>query len=199
LKAALFHHLLMSTEIPTIEHCAALLWEHRGMMPHAFERDMARQMWDEARHAQACLDRLRDLGHAPGDFPIDLMLWRMTRGRSLSLRLVLHQRIGEWLGLDAAVWWSERFEAEGDPVSAALLRFVARDEHLHVAFGNKWLRAIENSDAAVDRIQLEAEAIRENVGAGVNRSTPFPLNIRSCQETGFTAAEVARLLKERGS
>jgi uncharacterized ferritin-like protein (DUF455 family) len=197
LTAALLHHLLMSTEVPTIEHCAALIFDDGPRMPWRFTEDMARQCWDEARHAEACLTRLSELGHNLGDFPIELMLWKMTNGQPLPLRLAIHQRIGEWLGLDAALWWSDRLEREGDTITADMLRFVAQDEHLHVAFGNRWIRTLLSGDKAVEDVHRQAEAIRLKHGAGINIDAPFPIHVDICSEVGFSAREVDCLAKER--
>ena len=197
LKAALLHYLLMSTEIPTIEHCAALIWDHAQETPWEFVEDMSRQCWDEARHAQACILGLKELGHRPGDFPIEISLWRMTLHKPLALRLAIHQRLGEWLGLDAALWWATRLEGSGDTATADMFRFIANDERSHVAFGNKWLRFLLQTDAAIRLIHEEAEAVRASCGAGTNRTAPFPINVEECTAVGFSPSEVGQLTQER--
>lgn len=199
LTAALLHYMLMGTEIPTIEHCAALIWDYGTQLSWDFVQDMTRQIWDECRHAQACLDRLEEMGHRLGDFPIEMMLWHMTSERDFPLRLAIHQRIGEWLGLDAAHWWAKRLAAQGDIVTAAMFRFIAQDEHLHVYYGNKWLKSLVDTDEAVIQLHAEAEDIRKEYGAGLNRGAPFPIDVETCIKVGFSPREVEQLVQERNT
>src|SRR5262249_34002615 len=155
-----FHFLLMSTEIPTIEHCARLIIQ-RGDLPWAFVQDMARQCWDEGRHAKACIQHIIASGYNVGDFPVELNLWRAPSDQPLPLARAVHQRIGERIGVDAAVWASMNAAASGASDTARTFDFIYRDEVLHVRFGNYWLRYMGIDMAAIDNL---ANIARDRVG-----------------------------------
>jgi uncharacterized ferritin-like protein (DUF455 family) len=158
---------------------------------------MARQAWDEARHAQACVTRLAEAGGAIGEEPVDLRLWRMTTGQPAALRLAIHQRLGESVGVDAAIFSGDDFRRRGDSVTAELFEYVARDEITHVGFGNKWIRRLTESEAAVQDIHERADRIRRSFGDAVNGLQPFPFNRWAHERAGFNAAEIAHLYEAR--
>ena len=108
----IYHALLMATEIPTIEACADLILTF-GEMPWQFVTDMARQIWDESRHASIMQARLLELGGHLGLYPIDIDLWNVCANRSLALRIAIHQCYGEWIGVDAAIFVSESLRTAG--------------------------------------------------------------------------------------
>ena len=145
LVAENFHLTLMMTEIPTIEHCCAILVDFPDA-PRPLVHDLCRQVWDEARHARACLERISTLGGTLGAEP-DHRLWMLTRGQDLASRLCLHQYFGEWKGLHAAFHYADHLRSV-DPDSAQLATFIAFDEFMHFELGQTWLdRLMPDEDA----------------------------------------------------
>jgi len=172
------HMTLMGTEIPTIEACADLILQFHDVH-WDFVMDMTRQIWDEARHSQAFLEKLEELNGEIGSYPTDLNLWKMCRVDDLPLRLCVHQRIGEWIGIDAAIGMAQQFATEGDKPTATLLEFIARDEVTHVAFGNKWIKKLVTDEASIIELQKKAEEIRVEHGAIITASG-FPCRFNQC-------------------
>ena len=192
----LTHFVLTQVEILTIEHCARVIVEFPEM-PWDFVLDMARQCWDEARHARLFHQRLVQLGGELGDYPIDMQLYEMTAGLPLAMRLAVHQRIGEWLGVDDAILLSQRFGESGDVLTQRMFQFIAADEVNHVAFGNKWLRALAGSEEAVREVHEKALAHRLQFGETVNGRPGMPLHRAACRLSGFSAEEVEYLADNR--
>ena len=86
--------------------------------------------------------RLRALGSCYGALPAHDGLWEAaeaTAGDPLA-RLAVVPMVLEARGLDVTPATVERFEAAGDPRSAAILSRIYRDEIRHVRAGTKWFR-----------------------------------------------------------
>jgi uncharacterized ferritin-like protein (DUF455 family) len=194
--AACLHGVLMATEIPTIEACGRAIADF-PRMPWEFVVDMGRQAWDESRHARMLYERMIQLGGRPGMNSIDLQVWEMTDGLPLDLRLAVHQRTGEWLGVDGAIANAGRLREYGDLVTAQLYDYITADEITHVAIGNKWVHRLAGSDARVLEIQEEALAHRSMFGETVNGTPRLPFNREVCERAGFTDREIADLEARR--
>lgn len=162
----------------------------------AFFEDLGTQVWDEARHAVAFHRRLRELGGTIGEFPIEINLWRLTVDRPMALRLAVHQRLGEWLGVDAALSWSGRLRDMGDEQNARILEFIMADEINHVRLGNAWIRHALPTDEEVWALHREAEGLRFDLFAG--RDAHHPVNVDLCIACGFTPAEADILAARTG-
>jgi uncharacterized ferritin-like protein (DUF455 family) len=185
------HRMLMSIEIPTIEVCGRNIADFPGM-PWEFVLDMARQSWDESRHATLCYGRLTQLGARIGDFPINDNLWRLSHGLPLVMRLAVHQRLGEWVGVDGASDGSARLEEVGDLVTARAMQYVVADEVAHVRGGNKWIRRLVGEEG-VAKVHDAAVQHRDDVGQSIRGFTRLPLNRDLCLRCGFTEQEVEAL------
>lgn len=195
------HHNLTELELPTMEACAKWILEF-DEMPWPFVCDMARQCWDEARHAGAFLQRLKELGGTPGDFSHSHLLWEMTADQPLAVRLAIHQRMGEWIGIDGAIWNANRFRAAGDEETAEILDYVAIDEISHVAFGNKWINILCVTEESRYATLSRAKNRRTEFGKHIENISIFPFNRWACARAGFTASEVdafERNYSEHGS
>ena len=190
------HRLLMSIEIPTIEVCGRMIAEFPDM-PWDFVLDMSRQSWDESRHAVLCYERILQLGGQIGQFPIDLQMWQLSYGLSLPLRLGVHQRLGEWLGVDGAVAGMAQLNKAGDHITAQSIEYVIADEVAHVSYGNRWIRHLVKDEEGVRLIHERAVAQRESFGQTVNGAPALPLNVRMCELAGFTPDEIRRLQETR--
>jgi uncharacterized ferritin-like protein (DUF455 family) len=123
------------------------LYEFGPALPWQFTQDMARQCWDEARHAEIMIKRIEATGVAwqPGDpgfapYPLDNGPWQDIYPGGLFERLVAMNRGIEGLSLDTHVYRSDTFAALGDDVAAATHLYIVADEAPHVGFGTRWLR-----------------------------------------------------------
>lgn len=191
------HNFLFEAEMGALELCAENLLMSTAM-PREFLVDMAVQCYDEARHATALLARFPVYDLRPETHPVSLKLWNRSRGLSLAQRLAVHQRIGEWLGVDSLIATSAQFMAKGDIGTAHLMQFMARDEVRHVAYGNKWLRWFEeNGHLSVEEIDQWADDYRRTYGDHMGAVTSLPLNEQECVDAGFSPREIERLKRAR--
>jgi uncharacterized ferritin-like protein (DUF455 family) len=192
------HNFLFEAEIGALELCAENILLARSM-PRDFTVDMAVQCFDEARHATALLARLATYGRRDDSYPASLKFWNRSRGLSVPQRLAVHQRIGEWIGVDSLIAGSSDYLARGDQTTSALLQFMARDEIRHVGYGNKWLRWFEDRGVLnVAEIDRWADEYRGTYGSDMASVSALPVNVRQCLDAGFTAEEVERLKRARG-
>ena len=192
--AAIFHFMLFGTEIATIETCAENILEFRAM-PLEFVSDMAIQILDECRHAEYCIMQMSRLGASIGDYPCDLRLWSMQKGLSLELRLATHQRIGESIGIDAAISGLQEHLLSKDAESADVMAYIALDEITHVAIGNKWIHHLVGPNR-INEIHQRAEAIRA-VALGNSGVSSYPLNNWAYQLAGFRSEDIDSILANR--
>ena len=108
-----------------------------------FRMCLARQCWDEARHAWLFFNRLVELGGYKGEFPVINQEWGVVcQFDSLAARVAVQHRLFEGGSLDvfgeAVVIWAE----QGDPKTAGIMDAVLADEIRHTQFGNEWLEGL---------------------------------------------------------
>jgi hypothetical protein len=133
-----FFHGLMDAELCAAELMARNSHEHPDM-PWDFHVDMARQTWDEIRHAEIH-DRLMatELGCHWGDFPIGFSYFRSTYALDLLGRLALFNGTSE----HKAMWrhsHRRRVLIElGQQAVAEVFDYLLADEVPHVHNGMRW-------------------------------------------------------------
>jgi uncharacterized ferritin-like protein (DUF455 family) len=186
------HFLLTRTEIPTIELCCSIICEFPEK-PWELTVDLARQIADEVRHAQSCLDRLDALGGRVGQFSADVRIWRMTAPVGPELRIAMHQRIGEWIGVDALAWWANVFAQHGDVQTGAMLLYMRAEEINHVGLGVRWLRRLAGSEEGVFALHAEAERLRLAAGEDIGSKGRYPFDEWACRQAGLTEREIDHL------
>jgi uncharacterized ferritin-like protein (DUF455 family) len=123
------------------------LYEYGPELPWQFTLDMARQCWDEARHAEIMVERIKATGVAwqPGEpgfepYPLDNGPWHDIYPGGLFERLIAMNRGIEAMALDTHVYRAGTFEMLGDVTGAATHTYIVADEAPHVGFGTRWLR-----------------------------------------------------------
>ena len=123
------------------------LYEFGPTLPWQFTLDMARQCWDEARHAEIMVRRIEATGvpWQPGEpgfapYPLDNGPWADIYPGGLFERLVAMNRGIEGLSLDTHLYRFDTFAGLGDDVGAATHLYIVADEAPHVGFGTRWLR-----------------------------------------------------------
>jgi uncharacterized ferritin-like protein (DUF455 family) len=195
--APALHDFLVKVEISALEVAARMLvvWQHIGW---EFVADLARQCWDESRHCVALVGRIEELGGAVGRYPASRgLVWEMTDQASPELCLASMHRIGEWLGADTLLRLADELR-EPDPVTAAMLAFMAADEVSHSALGNRWIRKLADGDEEeIWRIHEQAERARVALGDKRNDERTNFVHVDSCRRAGFTEKEIERLTTHR--
>lgn len=159
--------------------------------PWEIRLHLARQCWDETRHARAFLQRLLELGGHKGEFPIINQEWGVVcMFDSLVGRLAVQNRLFEGGSLDvfkeSVVVWA----AWGDRVTSEIMDSVVADEVQHVRFANDWLERLKTEEP---RALLKAISAMSSVRAwtlaltpsGVKMEHVIPLNIEDRRDAGF--------------
>jgi uncharacterized ferritin-like protein (DUF455 family) len=129
-------------------------------MPWEYHVAMARQLWDEVRHAVLYQRYLEQLGGKLGDFPVIPGNYAYRIGLDFPHRLYdLHLR-GEKLGMPDLIRYREQARAQGDAHYALLNDFVHADEVPHVKNG-RWLHwLLKDDEEAFRRVERETMQLR---------------------------------------
>lgn len=184
----------VNEEVQSLEIAAQSLVEFPDA-PWDVRLHLARQCWDETRHARAFLRRLLELGGRKGEFPIINQEWGVVcMFDSLPARLAVQNLVFEGGSLDvlkeAEVAWI-RWE---DPVTAAIVESVVADEVRHVRFANDWLERLKTEEP---RALLKAVAAMSAVRAWTVALMPpgvkmehvlehvIPVNVEDRRDAGF--------------
>ncbi len=201
-------HRHMNNELGAIEIAAQCLvdfpeadWELR--------LQLARQCWDEARHASALRRRLFELGGYKGEFPIANYEWSVTCILdSLAARLAVQNRTYEAGLMDLLGNLRKLWRAAGDEKTAEMLEDILADEVGHVRFANQWIRKMAETDRRV--LLKVAQGISFLKSAGITQvaeGTDAPerndyqlggVNVEDRQLAGFTNDEIQSFLRSVG-
>lgn len=152
-----------ATEIIAAESLTYLYCSVNGM-PLAFYCDLARHIWDEARHSQMGVRRLLQFGYRIEDFrffhPIELAEGQ-TIGKLVEDYDSLTQVV-EACSFPSKKKTAEALWAFNDPLSAVQSEYDVADERLHVEFGTKWGEELHRRycDEAVTSRQITDRARR---------------------------------------
>jgi hypothetical protein len=156
-----FFHGLMDAELCAAELMARNSHEYPEM-PWDFHADMARQTWDEVRHA-----RLHDvlmateLGCEWGDYPVGFAYFRSVYAHDLLGRLALFNSTSE----QKAMWRHSRrrkvLVARDQETIARVFDYLLADEVPHVHNGTRWGAYLCGGDEAAYRAKVRE--IREGL------------------------------------
>jgi uncharacterized ferritin-like protein (DUF455 family) len=206
-------HTHMHNEMQSIEIAAQCLadfpeaeWELR--------LELARQCWDESRHARLLLNRLKEMGGHKGEFPVMHFEWNITcMCDSLAARLAIQNRSFEGGEMDVLKVHADMWRAEGDPVTAELMEGILSDEIQHVRFANRWLKHLARQNPATLLQVLKGLGFMKKVtlafapapgelnasGSSIENTVhPSPMNVDDRKLAEFTEQELAQLLREQG-
>jgi hypothetical protein len=159
-----FFHGLMDAELCAAELMARNSHEHPEM-PWDFHVDMARQCWDELRHAEVH-DRLMssELGCHWGEFPVGFSYFRSIYALDLLGRLALFNGTSE----QRAMWrHSHRRKVLlelGQERIARVFDYLLADEVPHVHNGVRWGTHLLGGDEAAYRAKVR------DLRAGLDRT-----------------------------
>lgn len=162
-------HGEVNEEIQSLEIAAQSLVDFPDA-PWEIRLHLARQCWDETRHARLFLRRLIELKGRKGEFPIINQEWGVVcMFDSLAGRLAVQNRIFEGGSLDVFKESVDKWGEWGDPTTSAIMDTVIADEVQHVRFANDWLENLKNEDP---RSLLKAIAAMSAVRAWAVALTP---------------------------
>jgi Protein of unknown function (DUF455) len=135
-------------EIEATESCARTLYDYPEV-PWELRFSIARQMWDEARHAELSMQRFAEIGGR-----LDLLPVRDTfplyfgpiKNDDLCFRLAhLNQVVEGWVTDDFAMMIPIA-QALGDDRSARLFEYLIADEWSHIKIGADWIPRLTAGD-----------------------------------------------------
>lgn len=190
-----FLHRQMNEEVDSLESSARNLcdfpdadWEVRMCL--------ARQCYDEARHAVMFRRLFEKRGGTVGQYPVMNFQYRIiTRFDNLAARLAIQNRSFEAGGLDAITAGIQQTRAEGDHELAELYEAQIADEISHVRFANEWIRRLSQADprnllAIGSAMRTASKAFAEVMGREGTEGVSYPADREGRLEAGFTQAEV---------
>ena len=133
-----FFHGLMDAELCAAELMARNSHEHPEM-PWDFHVDMARQTWDEVRHARLHYVLMpTELGCEWGDYPVGFAYFKSVYAHDLLGRLALFNSTSE----QKAMWRHSRRRKvlvdRGQEKIARVFDYLLADEVPHVHNGTRW-------------------------------------------------------------
>ena len=149
-----FFHALMDAELCAAELMARNSHEHPEM-PWDFHVDMARQTWDEARHARLHqILMATELGCRWGDYPVGFSYFRSVYSQDLLGRLALFNSTSE----QKAMWrHSHRRAVLVERVQeqvAKVFDYLLADEVPHVHNGVRWGAYLSDGDEKAYRAKV---------------------------------------------
>lgn len=135
-------HALAHIEFVAIDLAFDMAGRFGNEYPRQFVDDWLSVGADEAMHFAILNRRLKQLGSHYGAMPAHDGLWEAaeaTAHESLA-RLAVVPMVLEARGLDITPSTVERFNAQGDSASAAILNRIYNDEIRHVSVGTRWFK-----------------------------------------------------------
>jgi hypothetical protein len=133
LREIVYHN---ATEWQVADQMGVIFYAMKGL-PLEFFHDLARHMWDEARHSLMGMRRLAEFGYEPfRDFKWPYFPHRADAVKDWYGGLTM---VGEACSFTRKHGSIEPFYHFGDPLSAQQSEIDCADERLHVTFGRKWL------------------------------------------------------------
>lgn len=162
-QESLLKYMFMNVvgEIEATESCARTLYDYPDA-PWDLRFQIARQMWDEARHAELSLQRFFEMGGRLDMLPVrDTFPLYLGPGKNddLCYRLVhLNQVVEGWVTDDFAMM-TEIARGLGDERSARLFEYLIADEWGHIKIGADWIPVLTAHDPAY-RERVKAYRLR---------------------------------------
>ena len=206
-------HTHMHNEMQSIEIAAQCLVDFPDA-PWDLRLELARQCWDESRHAALLLRRLREMGGHKGEFPVMHYEWYITSIQdSLAARLAIQNRTFEGGEMDILKVHGQMWRDAGDDVTAELLDGILCDEIQHVRFANIWLKRLAQDDPRVLLKVLtgisfmkwvsqvfapEADELNASGAKVADTVHATPTNVDDRRLAEFSEQEIAELLRQDG-
>lgn len=190
-------HREYNTEVQGMEIAAQSLVEFPGA-PWELRMEIARQCWDESRHARLYHRRLAEKGGHKGEFPIANHEWTVTCVfDTLAARLAIQNRTFESGSMDSMHKAVKVWNEIGDTQTAELMDAILADEVQHVRYANQWLKRLGRDDPKVLLQVAAAVSELKRVSAAL-RPQPGEFSINGVDLVGTPHASVRANLEDRG-
>jgi len=188
-------HREYNQEVQTIEIAALCLVDFPDA-PWELRMELARQCWDEARHAEICFRRLKAMGGWKGMYPIANLDWSVVGMLdSLAARLTVQNRTFEGGSLDIERGEIAMHLERGDHATAEIVEAVGADEIHHVRFANQWLKRMTDAQPRTVLEVAQAMAwLRQVVEAtGGESQHEIATNVHDRELAGFSSTEISEV------
>lgn len=189
-------HREYNTEVQGMEIAALSLVEFADA-PWELRLEIARQCWDESRHAQLYHRRLIEKGGRKGEFPIANHEWCVSCAfDTLAARLTIQNRTFESGSMDSMNKAVRAWTEIGDIQTAELMDAILADEVQHVRFANQWLRRLGQRDGSVVLQVAAAVAELRRINASL-RPRPGETSINGIDLVGTAQPSVQANIADR--
>jgi len=188
-------HREYNQEVQAIEVAAICIADFPDA-PWELRMELARQCWDEARHAKLFLRRLRANGGHKGQYPIANLDWSLVGMiDSLIGRLTIQHRTFEAGSLDIEAVAVPMFREAGDDDTADILEVIEADEIHHVRFGNDWVKRFTDADprSVLEIAKAVAWLKRVVAATGGEALHAIPTERGARELAGFSDAEIGEV------
>lgn len=133
--------MMVEGELEVMEACGRTLYDFPDA-PWELRHILARQLWDEARHAELSLQRFLELGGKLNMLPVRQtfpLYFGPVENRDLATRLAhVNQVVEGWVTDDFAMM-VDICRSLGDERSVGLFEQLIVDEWLHIKIGSDWI------------------------------------------------------------
>ncbi|HSP99196.1 MAG TPA: DUF455 family protein [Candidatus Dormibacteraeota bacterium] len=190
-------HREYNQEVQTLEVAALCLVDFPDA-PWELRMELARQCWDEARHAELMYHHLKELGGWKGMYPIANLDWSVVAMLdSLPARLAVQHRTFEAGSLDIEVAAVPMLRDMGHDGHAEMTDAIEADEIQHVRFANEWLKRLTDAQPrAVLQVASAMAWLRRLVEVtSLDTLKVISTNDQTRQLAGFSSAEVAEVAR----
>ena len=166
-QAALRHciHDLLAGAMQAMEVVGHMVCDLTDVVPWECTMDMARQVWDKARHVDIFLRLLAHIEASIGESPETTMLAPCASAQAPEERVAGVNRELEGLACDEFVQLIALARNIGDPAIERAVDVVLADEITHVRMRSQWLRELPT--AAPERLRQALEFQQNIAGSGV--------------------------------
>ena len=171
-------------------------------VPWEFTMDMARQVWDEARHTEIYTRLLTHVQSKLGEYPETRVLWDCACAEDPAARVAGVNRGLEGLACDVFAQLIELAKKMDDAIIERAVDYVLADEITHVRMGSRWMRKLTEDDPARRQMALDFQHHIDqlfNFGGARREGPADQVSISISREVrkmaGFTDEEIDRLIK----
>ena len=142
-KRAALVHALAHIEFVAIDLAFDMIGRFGSEFPREFVDDWMKVGAEEAMHFALLDRRLRDMDSFYGALPAHDGLWDTAKATAhdATARLAIVPMVLEARGLDITLQMVERFEEQGDHLTAKVLNRIYNDEIKHVFYGTRWFES----------------------------------------------------------
>jgi len=190
-------HREYNQEVQALEIAALCLVDFPDA-PWELRLELARQCWDEARHAALVYRRLVASGGQKGQYPIANLDWSVVGMLdSLPARLAIQHRTFEAGSLDIERVAIGLYREVGDEATADVLEVIEADEIGHVRFANEWLKRLTDAEPrAVLKVAAAVAWLKKVVEAtGGEGLHDIPTEREARRLAGFSQEEIAEVVR----